>query len=47
VKQVDRLNRWHRPGQIAEIALASDWTFSDAEIAEIDALLAARAKQLG
>ena len=36
-----------RPGQVAEIAPASDWVLSEAEIAEIDGLLAARAKQLG
>ena len=35
-----------RPAQIAEIALAADWTLSQAEIAEIDALLAVRAKQV-
>jgi aryl-alcohol dehydrogenase-like predicted oxidoreductase len=33
-----------RPGQVDEIAPASDWTLSEAEIAEIDALLAARAR---
>ena len=47
MEQADRVNRWRRPGQFAEIAPASDWTLSEAEIAEIDALLAARAKQLG
>jgi hypothetical protein len=47
VKQVDRLNGWHRPSKRAKIAPASDWTLSEAEIAEIDALLAARARQLG
>ena len=36
-----------RPGQVDEIAPAADWTLGEAEIAEIDALLAARAKQLG
>ena len=36
-----------RPGQVAEIAPASDWVLSEAEIAEIDGLLAARARQLG
>jgi aryl-alcohol dehydrogenase-like predicted oxidoreductase len=36
-----------RPGQVAEIGPAADWVLSEAEIAEIDALLAARAKQLG
>jgi aryl-alcohol dehydrogenase-like predicted oxidoreductase len=36
-----------RPGQVAEIAPASDWSLSEAEIAEIDALLAERARQLG
>jgi hypothetical protein len=41
VKQVDRLNRWHRPSKRAKIAPASDWTLSEAKIAEIDGLLVA------
>ncbi len=35
-----------RPAQADEIAPASEWTLSEAEIAEIDVLLAARAKHL-
>jgi len=35
-----------RPGQVAEIAPAADWVLGEAEIAEIDGLLAARAGQL-
>jgi aryl-alcohol dehydrogenase-like predicted oxidoreductase len=35
-----------RPGQVDEIVPAGDWTLSEAELAEVDALLDARAKRL-